>query len=215
VDQLTYVYGAGANGSVNYSYVGTRATETVCDDNDYWVNDPAWYPYVASNFFTEPASPPTMPWHDPAVSTQATIYGRITDGATGEPIDNATFLINGFPAAQADGNGFYILTQLAIGPSGITVPAGAEAPGYDPVVRPAARLEPAAFSEINFALGTWLPGDYDVDADVDLDDYRELAACVTGPDNEPLDIGCDLFDFDFDGDIDLSDHQVFQASFTG
>ena len=75
--------------------------------------------------------------------------------------------------------------------------------------------ERAGFTEANLAIGTWLPGDYDVDGDVDLDDYARFADCITGVNGGPLSAGCDIFDFDLDADVDVKDFQTFQASFTG
>jgi uncharacterized lipoprotein YddW (UPF0748 family) len=215
ITQMSYIYTQGANGSVNYSYTGTRATETVCDDNDPFTFDTTWYSYLAANLFTTTALTPTMPWHDPATATNGTVYGRVTDAATGLPIDNATFKINGFAAAQADGNGCFARTLLSAGASGTIIPTSASAPGYPDASRPRVLVQRAGFTEVNFALGTWLPGDYDVDADVDLIDFVRFADCMTGPNGGPIAAGCDLFDFDADLDIDLKDYSVFEAAFTG
>jgi hypothetical protein len=205
ITQMTYAQNAGADGLSSYSYASTYNGGT----------DWSWYSYVASNLFTGSASPPDMPWRDPAAATEGTVYGRVTDGSTGEPIDDATIKVNGFPTVQTDGNGFYIITQLSAGPSGTLLPLSAGYSGYADAQRPAVLVERASFTEANFALGNWLPGDYDVDADVDLDDYKNLDACQTGPEGGPLAAGCDLFDFDVDADVDLEDHQVFQESFGG
>jgi probable HAF family extracellular repeat protein len=65
------------------------------------------------------------------------------------------------------------------------------------------------------------PGDADHDGDVDLDDYAEFAACLSGPNEGDAFVapsaGC-LATFDFlpaDGDVDLEDFAVFQQAFTG
>ena len=216
IDQLDYVYGAGADGSVNYSYYVTRVSETVCDDNDPLVADTSWYSYVAANIFTSTAALPAMPWHDPALATKGVIYGRVTDGATGEPIDNAEILVNGFPfGIFTDGNGFYVVSDLTAGPNGSGGLMIATAPGYPDAERPAVLFMRAGFTEANFGMGVWLAGDYDVDGDVDLADYERFADCITGPDAGPIAPSCDLFDFDLDGDIDLPDFSVFQGSFSG
>ena len=63
--------------------------------------------------------------------------------------------------------------------------------------------------------GAWLPGDSDGDGAIDLDDFGEFPACVTGPSGGPPLPDCFTFDFDGDEDVDLFDFAAFQASFTG
>ncbi|UCG16397.1 MAG: family 10 glycosylhydrolase [Phycisphaerales bacterium] len=205
VTQIQYARAAGAHGICTYSYRSTN------DAGQYWSN---WYPYVATNVFTEAASVPTMPWRDPAAATAGAVFGRVTDGATGAPIDDATIEVNGFAMVQTDGNGCYLVANLSAGASGTIVPFSANYAGYSEVHRPAVLVERAGFTEANFALGTWLEGDYDVDGDVDLDDYDRFFECLTDPDGGPIGAGCDVFDFDTDADVDLRDFSVIQASFT-
>ncbi|MCH7813387.1 MAG: hypothetical protein IID40_05135, partial [Planctomycetes bacterium] len=62
--------------------------------------------------------------------------------------------------------------------------------------------------------------DFDVDGDVDLDDYRILADCLNGPDVTTPPSDCDPADFanadlDVDLDVDLQDSAIFSQSFTG
>lgn len=204
--QILYARNAGAHGLCTYSYVSTN------DGGEPWSS---WYPYAAANFFPAPAAAPSMPWRDPALATEGAVYGRVTLGLTGVPLDNATVAVAGGPAVQTDGNGWYVLTRRPAGPEGTPLALSAAYPGYAAAVRPAVRVERAGWTEANFALGGWLPGDYDVDADVDFDDYTHFAPCLTGPDLGPPPAGCDLFDFDLDDDLDLDDLAVFQAAFTG
>ncbi|MCK4661001.1 MAG: immunoglobulin domain-containing protein [Phycisphaerae bacterium] len=59
-------------------------------------------------------------------------------------------------------------------------------------------------------------GDWDEDCDVDLVDFEQFVACMTGPDGGPIGEGCDVFDFDVaDDDIDMADFAAFQEAFTG
>ncbi len=58
------------------------------------------------------------------------------------------------------------------------------------------------------------PGDFDLDSDVDLDDFAAFKACVTGP-GGLMEPGCGLGDLDIDLDIDLADLGLLQLSFTG
>jgi len=205
VTEIQYARSAGADGICTYSYVGTSGSRSNWD----------WYPYVAANAFLDPAPTPPMTWRDPATATRGNLYGRVTDGLTGEPIDNATIQINGFDLARTDGNGFFIITQLSADPDGTAVPLSAYSPGYAQVVRPAVLIERGTYTEANIGLGIWWPGDYDVDGDVDTDDFSHFGPSITGPDNGPPPAGCDLFDFDADDDVDLSDVAVFQQWFTG
>ncbi len=56
-------------------------------------------------------------------------------------------------------------------------------------------------------------GDYDGDANVDLDDYGQWDPCMTGSDAGPYTPGCESFDLDTDGDVDLLDFAGFQVLF--
>ncbi len=64
------------------------------------------------------------------------------------------------------------------------------------------------------------PGDWDNDNDVDIDDFAEFPACMSGPWGSPGFVipsqDClDVFDFDADADVDLKDFAGFQRAFTG
>jgi len=64
------------------------------------------------------------------------------------------------------------------------------------------------------AAPTWAEGDCDYDGDVDLDDFADLDACLSGP-GGGLGAGCDCHDTDNDLDVDLDDFGRFQEAFTG
>jgi uncharacterized lipoprotein YddW (UPF0748 family) len=205
VVEIEYARDAGADGLCTYSYASTTGSR-----------DWNWYPYVGGTAFSQPATAPPMPWREVTTATEGYVHGRVTDGSTGEPVDDATVQVNGFPVVQTDGNGFYVITHMSAGPDGTSFPLSASDDAYaEDAQRPAVLIERAQYTEANFALGTWLPGDYDVDADVDFDDFAHLEPALTGPDNGPPPAGGDLFDFDRDGDVDLTDFAVFQESFTG
>lgn len=62
-----------------------------------------------------------------------------------------------------------------------------------------------------------LPGDFDLDGDVNLDDFMIFTDCFAGPDLPPAGIcpvGVDA-DLDGDNDVDLIDFALFQIAFDG
>ncbi len=60
-----------------------------------------------------------------------------------------------------------------------------------------------------------LVGDFDIDGDVDLEDFEIFRACSTGPATGSTPPGCEDADFDDDHDVDLDDFGVFQLNITG
>ena len=73
---------------------------------------------------------------------------------------------------------------------------------------------PEIMAQAQLTLAEPVPGDYDGDGDVDLDDYANFPGCMTGPGGDILP-NCDPFDFDADVDVDLQDFAGFQERFTG
>ncbi len=201
--QIDYAKSAGVDGIATFSYAVTSSAGV----------DWNWYPFISGNAFSGPATLPTMPWKDPLLATRGTIYGRVTDGATGEPIDDATVNVNGFPVGFTDGNGFFTITEISAAAMGSTISFSVSTPGYTQVVRPNVLIERAGFTEANFGMGMWLFGDYDVDSDVDVDDWLKFEAAWTGPDLGPPPAGGDVFDDDLDLDVDLADFSTFQVNF--
>jgi hypothetical protein len=64
-----------------------------------------------------------------------------------------------------------------------------------------------------------IPGDLDQDRDVDLTDFTQFEACISGPDNTTAPAGCapQTFqdaDLDGDGDVDAVDFTQFARRFT-
>jgi len=57
-----------------------------------------------------------------------------------------------------------------------------------------------------------VPGDADLDRDVDLDDAATFMGCLRGPGVAPT-TACRVFDFDLDDDVDLSDASAFLELF--
>ncbi len=58
-------------------------------------------------------------------------------------------------------------------------------------------------------------GDFNCDQSVDLFDFANWSACMTGPHSGPYGAGCEAFDFNADSAIDLSDFYVLQHVFVG
>jgi hypothetical protein len=66
--------------------------------------------------------------------------------------------------------------------------------------------------------GFWfpqVPADCNIDGGIDLYDYAAFEACMSGPEDGPLELACVCFDLDGDDDVDLEDMGAFQRSFSG
>ncbi len=204
VSQMQYAHDAGVDGLCTYSYRSTNDLGTTWTD---------WYPHIKTNLFAESVEVPSMPWRDPEVATEGNVWGRVTDGSTGEPIDDATILLDNLDTGmRTDGNGYYLLTHIATGAGGQTREVAARYNGYADVKRTAVIVEAGGYTEANFGLGVWLTGDYDADGDVDMEDYAKLAGCLTGPIAGQMIAGCDVLDFDVDDDVDLEDFAQFEQA---
>ncbi len=67
---------------------------------------------------------------------------------------------------------------------------------------------------INFLLGSpTIRADFDLDGDVDLDDYAKLQRCYNG--SGPILDGCDLQDLNFDGRVNQLDRTPFENCLNG
>ena len=63
-----------------------------------------------------------MPWRSSSTATEGTLWGRVTDAATGNPIDDATVQVGSMSAVKTDGNGYYTVTLITASGSGTTLP---------------------------------------------------------------------------------------------
>jgi hypothetical protein len=57
-----------------------------------------------------------------------------------------------------------------------------------------------------------LPGDCDLDGQVNLEDYAGFPACMSGP-TSPFSAGCECYHLDGDADVDLEDLALLQRAF--
>ncbi len=123
--QMLYAFDQGADGTINFAYSKTA-------DNDLDGNfeaDWTWYPYVAQNLYTDRAPVPAMPWRT-AAAVEGTLWGRITDGVTDQPVENATVTVAGQSSVLTDGNGYFVSTLIPTDAAGIEYAVTAEHSGY-------------------------------------------------------------------------------------
>ncbi|MBN2445810.1 MAG: hypothetical protein JXO22_03750, partial [Phycisphaerae bacterium] len=125
ITQLEYALGAGDDGTISFAYAATADNEL----DGTWEADWSWYPYVAANLFADPAVTPEMPWRGPG-AVEGTLWGRITDGITGQPVDDATVTVTGMEQVQTDGNGYYVVTMIPAVGAGTDYAVGASHLGY-------------------------------------------------------------------------------------
>ncbi len=204
ITQLEYVYEAGANGSMNYSY---RSTADEDDDGNSEA-DWSWYSYVADALFIAPAPTPPMPWRDPSTATEGTLWGRVMHRANGQPLDDVAVAVAGQAPVRTDGNGYYVATLIPADALGTPYDVTASLAGW-PDEADSAVVLAGDVARLDFALGDIVPGDFDGDGDVDSADLDAFGDCASGPDHTPSDDHClAVFDFDEDADVDLHDLSV-------
>lgn len=107
-------------GFCTYSYAGPN------DD----IGQSAWFPYLGDNLNPNPAPLPTMPWRDPNVATEGTLWGQIVAADTGQPVDNALVSVAGVGSVNTDGNGIYVITLANASAGGTSYPIAVSVPGY-------------------------------------------------------------------------------------
>lgn len=214
VTQLAYSLNAGCDGAVNYSYYST-ADENI---NGTPENDWTWYTYVSTNLYTQTAPTPTMPWRDPNLATEGTLWGRVIDASTNQPVDGALVQALGFPAVATDANGYYVVTLLPAGIEGGLYSVTASNGTCDPVTLNNVPVLRGRLTRQDFALCSPPEpppfGDLDGDNDVDMDDFEIMVFCMQGPDITyiPGEF-CLLGDSDDDFDVDLRDFAALQPNF--
>jgi hypothetical protein len=63
--------------------------------------------------------------------------------------------------------------------------------------------------------GALVPGDFDLDQDVDIDDYALMQECQTGDIIGPPAPGCEVTDLDHDNDVDSTDATLMIGCMSG
>ncbi len=76
------------------------------------------------------------------------------------------------------------------------------------------KAAPVPIVSAELVLEPFLRGDFDLDGDVDGDDFAALEDCYTGDYGGPYATGCAIGDFDGDGDVDCLDGALFAAAWT-
>ncbi len=135
IAQMQYARNAGANGICTYCYRDTRS-----DSGSNW----DWYPYVGAQLFTQTVATPSMPWRNPATATEGTLWGRVTDATSGQPIDDATVQVGSLNSVRTDGNGYYVVTLI---------PATSQGTGYN-VVASKSGYPSAAHANVQVVAGS-------------------------------------------------------------
>jgi hypothetical protein len=68
---------------------------------------------------------------------------------------------------------------------------------------------------IPVSLRVYIPGDFDDDGDVDMENFGHFQACLTGPSEPWTDPACEDADLDGDTFIDAGDFAIFQSCLSG
>ncbi len=76
------------------------------------------------------------------------------------------------------------------------------------------KAAPVPIVSAELLLEPFMRGDFDLDDDVDADDFAALEECYTGEGGGPYATGCAIGDFDGDGDVDCQDGELFAVAWT-
>ncbi|MCC6359684.1 MAG: family 10 glycosylhydrolase [Phycisphaerales bacterium] len=211
ITQMSYALTQGSNGCVNFSYDAT-ADE---DRNGTPEADWNWYPYVGANLFTATTPTPPMPWRNPATATEGTLWGRVTNGETGEPVEFATVQVGALGTIETDGNGYYVKTLIPATAAGTNYSVSATGAGCPTVTHSGVAVVAGLVARSDFVLCPVdpPPGDMDQDGDVDAGDLASFIFCLQGP---GFFYGPGQFclrgDTDADSDVDMRDFRAMQAA---
>lgn len=217
--QLNYSLGQGANGVVTYAYDATADENTdnvpEADWNWYTTNGATW---TVTDVFTTTSTVPVMPWRDPATATEGTVWGRVTHGILGVPIDNAVVQVGALTPVNTDPNGYYVVTLVGAAAAGTTYSVTVTAPGIAPPCNVQTvnnvLVTRAGVTRVDFDPACPQTGDMNLDGGINSGDLSLLYFCERGP---GLTYGsgntCLRGDFDGDLDLDLRDVAEFQNVF--
>ena len=211
VNQMDYALTAGADGTANFSYDATADENTNGTPETDW----SWYSYVSNNLWATPTTVPELPWRDPNLATEGTLWGQIYDELAGAPVDGATVTIDGVPV-DTDGNGYFVSTLIPASLPSTNYSVTVSATGCPQVVVSNVAILPGGITRLDVTVCPVELGDYDDDGDVDATDLSFFFFCMLGPDNTYVSGNfCLDGDFDTDLDIDMNDMADFQTAFGG
>ncbi len=126
ITQMQYALDVGVDGTTNFSYDGTADEDMDGVSEANW----SWYDYVSTQLFTLPVFTPTMPWRIPSLAEEGTVWGRVVDAITGDPIEGATVQVGGLDINETDANGYYVATMIPAAQGGSVYYVVAAEPGY-------------------------------------------------------------------------------------
>jgi len=158
-----------------------------------------------------------MPWRDPNAAVEGTLWGRVVDAVTGDPIDGAVVQVGSLDPAETDGNGYYVVTLIPAAAGGTPYDISAASLACPEVIVADIVVMPGEVVRQDIDLcAIPLPGDMDQDGDVDSDDLPAFLFCMQGPEEVYGDTHfCRRGDADEDADVDLADLGSFQRAFGG
>jgi uncharacterized lipoprotein YddW (UPF0748 family) len=185
INQHFYALDAGAEGYNTYSYA-EPATDVAVS---------TWYTMLGESLCPNPAPTPSMPWRDPNLAIEGTLYGRILDADTGEPVDDALVTLTGSGSCRTDGNGYYVITLADALPGGTSYAIIVSNTDYPTLSSYTATSLPGDVHRVDLSVAASCTTDVVIDGALNMLDVATLQAefgCETG---------C-AGDLDQDGDVD-------------
>ncbi len=198
IDSVDFTRSEGGAGSVVWSYGGFNS-------QGYWDEySNTGGPYDA------PADIPDMPWK--SNPTEGIIIGTITDVDRVTPIVDCNITRNGSSyTALSSGDGLFSFLKVPPGTYTLTFRKS----GHDTRQVGQVSVSAGSVTRVDFSyVAPILPGDYDKDGDVDLDDFPAIRYCFMGPLNKyTASHLCVFADTDGDLDVDMKDMAIISGHF--
>ncbi|UCE60591.1 MAG: hypothetical protein JSU63_02340 [Phycisphaerales bacterium] len=183
---------------------------------EFWVSDVGSVNTGILGFYTD------LTFENTLLHADALVHSSLFDAFLEGEIDNGTGRVIDFGGIDGTFTGYGVAPEwakighvemTAIDEGVATIVSSLGLAGFGVVGRPSPPVSDVQFGVAAVGI-PFLPGDFDQNCAVDLDDFNQFQSCFTGPGGGPVGAECAPGDFDGDGDVDCDDWDQFVVAWT-